>query len=89
MCDLCGMSHCPPSCPSYEGELGGLAPVVGRCALCDGAVHGGERALEKHGELLCEACAMDAALEDVLAAEGVSTPWELLCERLDWHPRVY
>ena len=57
MCDLCGMSSCPPACPSFEGELAGMGHAVGRCALCDGTVHSDERVLVKGGEMLCEACA--------------------------------
>ena len=89
MCDLCGMSMCPPTCPSFEGALGGWAPVIGRCALCESALHGGERVLVKGGDLLCEACADVAEVQDVLTLEGVGNVWELLCERLGWHPRVY
>ena len=89
MCDLCGMSHCPPECPSYEGEIGGIGFAIGQCALCGETVHSGERVLEKSGDLICEDCADLAELDDVLAAEGVSNTWELLCERLDWQPRVY
>ena len=89
MCDLCGMSICPPACPSFEGELAGMGRAVGRCALCDGTVHSGEQVLVKGGEMLCEACADGADVEELLTLEGVGSVWELLCERLDWSPRVY
>ena len=89
MCDLCGMSSCPPACPSFEGELAGMGRAAGRCALCDGAVHSGERVLAKAGELLCEDCADAAGVEEILDLEGVGSLWELFCERLGWRPRVY
>ena len=31
----------------------------------------------------------DMEVQDVLTLEGVGNVWELLCERLGWHPRVY
>ena len=89
MCDLCGMSSCPPACPSFEGELAGMGHAVGRCALCDGTVHSDERVLVKGGALLCEECAEAADVGDILDLEGAESVWELLCERLGWCPRVY
>ncbi len=86
MCDLCGISHCPPGCPGYHGEVGQGSPL-GRCVLCEEMLYAGERVFEKNGDLLCEGCVAVAALNDILAAEGVQDTAELLCDCLGWRWR--
>ena len=87
MCDICNMSHCPPECPAYGGEVG-QGEAVGRCVLCDEILYVGAWALEKSGALLCEECVSAATLEDVLSVAGVRDAAELFCGPLGFRQRL-
>ena len=84
MCDLCGMRHCPPGCPEYDGQAGELGDAVGRCALCDGVIRSGQRVLHRQGKMLCEDCMRDAEPQELLELLGIDDMTELLCEHLGW-----
>ena len=87
MCDICGMIHCPPECPEYEGEYG-MGDIVGHCVLCEETIYSSECALEKGGELICGRCAAEMTVEDVLAVEQVDDSTELLRDCLGWRVRT-
>ena len=87
MCDYCESYRCPPSCPSYEGDWEGSGVAVGRCALCEGVLHAGERALMRGRDAICLGCAEAGDLDTLLFLEGAECFSELLCERLGWESR--
>ena len=87
MCDICHAVRCLPSCPAYGGDYEGSGGAVGRCALCEGVIHAGERALVQGKRLLCLACAEESDLDAVLYIEGAECTCDLLCNRLGWESR--
>lgn len=87
MCDICGMSHCPPACPTYGGDYEGSGAAIGECAVCEGVLHAGERVLYRGGKLLCLSCAESGDLDTLLYLEGGESLSDLLCDRLGWESR--
>ena len=87
MCDICHAVRCLPACPAYEGSFEGSGAAVGRCALCEGVIHTGERALLRGKRLLCLSCAEESGLDELLYIEGAESVSDLLCNRLGWESR--
>jgi hypothetical protein len=87
MCDICHAIRCLPACPAYEGDLAGSGTAVGCCALCEGVIHEGERALTHGKRLLCLSCAEESDLEGLLYLEGAECLSDLLCNRLGLESR--
>ena len=88
MCDICRQSICPPACPAYRGNLPNLAPVVGDCVLCGGAIREGETHLERENERLCAACAAEMEMSDLLYLAHSERLGDLLCELLGWQQNL-
>ena len=87
MCDICHSIRCLPACPAYGGDFEGSGPAVGRCMLCEGVIHAGERVLVRGKHLVCLACAEEGDLDALLYVEGAECVSDLLCNRLGWESR--
>lgn len=84
MCESCGMWHCPPACPTYDGGYEGSGARRGHCAVCEDTLHEGERAYVRGKRMLCRTCAEGIDLDMLLFLEGADTVAELLCEGLGY-----
>ena len=56
MCDICGRTFCPPSCPSYEGRDAELGMSIGRCARCGAYLYEDSDFFADGCKLFCKNC---------------------------------
>ena len=87
MCKICGFLFCPSGCPRYSGEWEGSGAVLGRCAVCEGALHQGESAFARGTVLICAGCAAALELDQLLYLAELEDRAALLCEGLGFAKR--
>ena len=74
MCSECHFYRCPDSCPGVVGDKSD------ECRSCGSAVRCGEEYVEDGGEIVCENCANEMELDEILRICEVSSVTELLRE---------
>lgn len=78
MCDICLHSPCLRGCPNEE------IPVYGVCRHCGDGIPVGSRYVDLGGDRLCEDCAGNMTLSELLEYLGYSLEENIPPEPDDW-----
>ena len=87
MCRICGFLFCPPGCPRYKGEWAGSGPLMGECAVCEGALHQGDAVFARGELLICAECVSGLWMDQLLDLCELEDRAELLCAHLGFDRR--
>lgn len=65
MCELCLTSPCHPRCPNAEEPKS-----IHTCTMCGEGIFDGDKFLDGIDGIICEECADDLSLDELLAQIG-------------------
>ena len=70
ICEYCRQYECPPSCPSFIGNISGVGSRIGRCDSCESNIYEDDKYYRKGEKMLCSECAEELISPELLEFLG-------------------